>query len=131
VLAALAPVAAARGGRLVAVFGAGGGRDPSKRPQMGLAASQRAHRVILTSDNPRGEDPLAIIEGIRRGVRGDCAVEPDRAKAIAAAIGDAAAADVILIAGKGHEDHQEVAGTRLPFSDAAVAEAALGRRGPA
>jgi UDP-N-acetylmuramoyl-L-alanyl-D-glutamate--2,6-diaminopimelate ligase len=131
VLAALAPLAAARGGRLVAVFGAGGGRDPGKRPQMGLAASQRAHRVILTSDNPRGEDPLAIIEGIRRGVRGDCTVEPDRAKAIAAAIGDAAAADVILIAGKGHEDYQEIAGNRLPFSDAAVAEAALGRRGTA
>ncbi|MGB3935620.1 MAG: UDP-N-acetylmuramoyl-L-alanyl-D-glutamate--2,6-diaminopimelate ligase, partial [Burkholderiales bacterium] len=129
VLAALQPVAQARGGRLVAVFGAGGGRDAAKRPQMGFAASRRADRVVLTSDNPRGEDPLAIIAAIRGGIDGDCAVEPDRARAIEAAIGAADAADVILIAGKGHEQTQEIAGRKLPFSDAAVAGAALGRRG--
>jgi UDP-N-acetylmuramoyl-L-alanyl-D-glutamate--2,6-diaminopimelate ligase len=129
-LAALEPVARARGGRLVAVFGAGGGRDAAKRPQMGLAAARRADRVLLTSDNPRGEDPIAIIEAIRRGIQGgNHAVEPDRAKAIEAVIAEAAEADVILVAGKGHEDYQEIAGRKLPFSDAAVARAALGRRG--
>jgi UDP-N-acetylmuramoyl-L-alanyl-D-glutamate--2,6-diaminopimelate ligase len=129
VLAALQPVARARGGRLLAVFGAGGGRDAAKRPQMGLAASRRADRLVITSDNPRGEDPLAIIEAVRRGVAGECVVEPDRAKAIEATIAAAAAADVVLIAGKGHESFQEVDGRRLPFSDAATAGAALARRG--
>lgn len=133
VLSALKPVAQARGGRLIAVFGAGGGRDKGKRPVMGSVAAARADRVVLTSDNPRGEDPLAIIEAIRDGVpgkcAGDCVVEIDRAKAIDAAIASADAADVVLIAGKGHEGFQEIAGRRLPFSDAAVAGAALGRRG--
>jgi len=128
VLSALKPVARARGGRLVAVFGAGGGRDRSKRPVMGSVAAARADRVVLTSDNPRGEDAQAIVDAIRAGVTGDCAVELDRAKAITAAIASADAADVVLIAGKGHEGFQEIAGTRLPFSDAAVAESALGRR---
>jgi UDP-N-acetylmuramoyl-L-alanyl-D-glutamate--2,6-diaminopimelate ligase len=129
VLSALKPVAQARGGRLVAVFGAGGGRDKAKRPVMGSVAAARADRIVLTSDNPRGEDPRAIIEAIRHGISGDCAVELDRARAIDAAIGSADAADVVLIAGKGHEGFQEIAGRRLPFSDAAVAGAALGRRG--
>ena len=129
VLSALRPLAQARGGRLVAVFGAGGGRDQAKRPVMGRVASARADRVVLTSDNPRGEDPRAIVEAIRDGVSGDCVVELDRTKAIDAAIGSAAAADVVLIAGKGHEGFQEIAGQRLPFSDAAAAGAALGRRG--
>jgi UDP-N-acetylmuramoyl-L-alanyl-D-glutamate--2,6-diaminopimelate ligase len=131
VLAALEPAARERGGRLVAVFGAGGGRDPAKRPQMGFAAARRADRVVLTSDNPRGEAPLAIIAAIRAGIdgpRAECIVEPDRAKAIEAAIAAADAADVILIAGKGHESFQEIAGRKLPFSDAAVAGAALARR---
>ena len=92
-------------------------------------AGARADRVVLTNDNPRGEDPQAIVEAIRDGVSGTCLVELDRAKAIDAAIGSADAADVVLIAGKGHEDYQEIAGRRLPFSDAAVAEAALARRG--
>jgi UDP-N-acetylmuramoyl-L-alanyl-D-glutamate--2,6-diaminopimelate ligase len=129
VLAALQPIAQSRGGRLWAVFGAGGGRDAAKRPQMGFAAARRADRIVLTSDNPRGEDPLAIIEALRRGVARECAVEPDRARAIEAAIAGAGEADVVLIAGKGHEDYQEIAGQRLPFSDAAVAGAALARRG--
>ena len=128
-LRALHPVAESRGGRLVAVFGAGGDRDAGKRPLMGAIASRLAGRVVLTSDNPRGEDPAAIVAAIRRGVSGDCAVELERATAIACAIEAAAAADVVLVAGKGHEEYQEIAGRRLPFSDAKVAEAALGRRG--
>ncbi len=128
VLSALKPVAQARGGRLVAVFGAGGGRDKAKRPVMGSVAAARADRVVLTSDNPRGEDPLAIIEQIRLGVSGKCEIEADRTAAIESAIASASPADVVLIAGKGHESFQEIAGRRLPFSDAAVAGAALGRR---
>ena len=132
VLSALKPVAQARGGRLVAVFGAGGGRDKAKRPAMGSVAAARADRVVLTSDNPRGENPRAIVEAIRDGIGnigGDCVIELDRAKAIDSTIASADAADVVLIAGKGHEGFQEIAGRRLPFSDAAVAGAALGRRG--
>lgn len=131
VLQALKPVAAARGGRLAVVLGAGGGRDAAKRPAMGAAAARHAERVILTSDNPRSEDPLAIIEAIARGIPGVHEAEPDRARAIAGAIALAAPADVVLIAGKGHEAWQEIAGRRLPFSDAAVAEAALAARGRA
>lgn len=128
VLQALKPVAVARGGKLAVVFGAGGGRDAAKRTQMGLAASRRADRIVLTSDNPRGEEPLAIIEAIRRGVTGESIVEADRARAIGNAITAADPADVVLIAGKGHERFQDIGGQRLPFSDAAVAEAALMRR---
>jgi UDP-N-acetylmuramoyl-L-alanyl-D-glutamate--2,6-diaminopimelate ligase len=126
---ALHPVAQSRGGRLVVVFGAGGDRDADKRPLMGAIVSRLAERVVLTSDNPRGEDPGAIIKAIRRGVSGECVIEPDRETAISSAIESATAADVVLIAGKGHEEYQEIAGRRLPFSDAAVAGAALGRRG--
>jgi UDP-N-acetylmuramoyl-L-alanyl-D-glutamate--2,6-diaminopimelate ligase len=128
VLRALRPVAEARRGRLVAVFGAGGGRDADKRPLMGAAVSPLADRIVLTSDNPRDEDPAAIIAAIRRGVAREFAIEVDRARAIESAIASADPADVILIAGKGHESTQEIAGRRLPFSDAAVARAALGRR---
>ena len=128
VLSALRPVAAARGGRLAVVFGAGGDRDAAKRPAMGQVAARLADQVVLTSDNPRGEDPRMIIGAIRGGVGRDCTVEPDRAKAIEGAIGAAREADVVLIAGKGHEAYQEIAGQRLPFSDAAVAAAALGHR---
>ena len=133
VLAALQPVARARGGRLIAVFGAGGARDAAKRPQMGLAASRRADRVVLTSDNPRSEDPRAIVEAILRGIAPEymphCEIQLDRARAIDAAIDAAAEADVILVAGKGHESFQEIAGQRVPFSDVAAARAALERRG--
>ena len=131
VLHALRPVAQSRGGRLWVVFGAGGGRDAAKRPAMGRAASRLADRVVLTSDNPRHEDPAAIIEAIRGGVEGDCRIEPDRAAAIAAAIAAADEADVVLVAGKGHEATQEIAGERRPFSDAAVAAGALAQRRPA
>jgi UDP-N-acetylmuramoyl-L-alanyl-D-glutamate--2,6-diaminopimelate ligase len=130
VLQALRPVADARGGRLVAVFGAGGERDRAKRAPMGAIVSRLADRIVLTSDNPRGEDPMAILHDVQAGVGVGVAheLEPDRARAIASAIAGAAAADVVLLAGKGHETTQEVAGRRLPFSDVAVARAALGRR---
>src|SRR6185312_15387717 len=96
---------------------------------MGSVAAARADRVVLTSDNPRGEDPQAIVDAIRDGVSGACEVELDRAKAIEAAIASADATDVVLLAGKGHEAFQEIAGRRLPFSDAKLAAAALARRG--
>jgi UDP-N-acetylmuramyl tripeptide synthase len=83
--------------------------------------SRLADRAVVTSDNPRSEDPLKIIQAIRGGISGNCEIEADRAKAIAAAIDGADDADVVLIAGKGHENYQEIAGKRLPFSDAAVA----------
>ena len=120
-------VADARGGALVAVFGAGGDRDPAKRPLMGEIASRLADRVWLTSDNPRSEEPQAILAAIRAGVSTAHELEPDRAVAIARAIGRAAANDVVLIAGKGHESYQEIAGKRLPFSDVDAAESTLAR----
>jgi UDP-N-acetylmuramoyl-L-alanyl-D-glutamate--2,6-diaminopimelate ligase len=126
VLEALRPVAKARSGKLAVVFGAGGDRDPTKRPLMGAVATRLADKVLVTSDNPRGEDPHEIIRQIHAG-----AGEPDRARAIEKIIGDAAASDVVLIAGKGHENYQEIGGRRLPFSDAAVAQAALAKRGDA
>jgi UDP-N-acetylmuramoyl-L-alanyl-D-glutamate--2,6-diaminopimelate ligase len=128
VLLALRPVADARGGRLIAVFGAGGDRDPAKRPLMGEVAARLADRVLLTSDNPRSEDPLAIIEAIERGIAERCDIEPDRAMAIEQAVGGAALQDVVLVAGKGHEDYQEIAGRRLAFSDEAAVRSALARR---
>lgn len=129
VLQALRPMAQARNGRLVAVFGAGGDRDRSKRGLMGAVASRLADRIVLTSDNPRTEDPLAIIRAIEQGMSALHAVEVDRARAIESAIAQAADADVVLISGKGHEAWQESGGRRLPFSDAAVALSALARRG--
>jgi UDP-N-acetylmuramoyl-L-alanyl-D-glutamate--2,6-diaminopimelate ligase len=129
VLRALRPEAEARGGALVAVFGAGGDRDRAKRAPMGEVAARLADRVVLTSDNPRSEDPDAILRAIASGMRGAFVQEPDRARAIEGAVAAAGAADVVLIAGKGHETTQEIAGRRLPFSDAEVARAALARRG--
>ncbi len=128
VLATLRPVAAARGGRLWCVFGCGGDRDPGKRPQMGAIAGRLADRVVITSDNPRSEAPEAIIAQIAAGLgTTPHQIEPDRARAIEQALAAADPADVVLIAGKGHEDYQEIAGVRTPFSDAAVASAALAR----
>ncbi len=125
-LIALQPVAAARGGRLWCVFGAGGDRDAGKRPLMGTAASAYADRIVLTSDNPRSEDPLAIIAAIQAGLaRAPDLVEPDRGTAIRRALAGAAAKDVVLIAGKGHEQTQEIAGRQIPFSDADEARRAL------
>src|SRR5581483_10392598 len=129
VLAALKAVAVERGGRLAVVFGAGGDRDPAKRPVMGAVAERAADRPIITSDNPRSEDPLRIIDAIASGMRAAVPREPDRRRAIEKAVLEAAPEDVVLIAGKGHESYQEIAGKRLPFSDQAVARAALALRG--
>ena len=96
---------------------------------MGAVAARLADRVLLTSDNPRGEDPLAIISQIEQGIAQPHEVEADRARAIERVVSEAQDADVILIAGKGHEDYQEIAGRRLPFSDAQAARASLARRG--
>lgn len=128
VLATLRGTTRARGGRLLCVFGCGGDRDAGKRPLMGAAAERLADAVVLTSDNPRGEAPQAIIAAILAGMTGRPLVEPDRAAAIAGAVARADARDVILLAGKGHETYQEVAGARLPFSDLAVATSALAAR---
>ena len=128
VLQALRPVAAARGGRFAVVFGAGGDRDPTKRPLMGAIAARLADRVLITSDNPRSEDPLAIISQIQKGIQGKHEVEPDRARAIEKIISSAEKKDVVLIAGKGHETVQEIAGRRLHFSDEEHARSALARR---
>jgi len=106
-------------GQLWCVFGCGGERDPGKRPLMGQVAEELADQVVVTSDNPRGEDPMIIIENILAGLRhrDRAKVEPDRAKAIAETIRKAGKNDVILVAGKGHETYQEIAGRRVPFSD--------------
>ncbi len=113
------------GGRLICVFGCGGNRDTGKRPLMGEAAAVGADEIWVTSDNPRNEDPRQIIEEILTGSSAKSHVEPDRARAIFEAIGGAHHGDVVLIAGKGHEDYQEIAGERLPFSDVIVAQKAL------
>jgi UDP-N-acetylmuramoyl-L-alanyl-D-glutamate--2,6-diaminopimelate ligase len=122
-------------GSLVCLFGCGGDRDPGKRPEMGAVASHLADVVVLTSDNPRSEDPLAIIEGIRAGVAegSEVVVEPDRAEAIRLAIGRAAPGDVVVLAGKGHEATQTAGGRSWPFDDREQARRALAGRpgGPA
>lgn len=127
-LTVLREVAAARGGRLVCVFGCGGGRDEGKRPQMGAVAERLADAVVVTSDNPRHEDARAIIDGILGGMQQPPMVEAERGRAIAGAIANASARDVILLAGKGHETYQEIAGVRHPFADADAAKSALAAR---
>jgi UDP-N-acetylmuramoyl-L-alanyl-D-glutamate--2,6-diaminopimelate ligase len=129
--AALASARALAGsGRVVCVFGCGGDRDPGKRPDMGAVASLRADSVVVTSDNPRSEDPMAIIDDIRAGVTGPAAlvVEPDRARAIRAAVALARPGDLVLLAGKGHETTQVVGGQTLPFDDRTEAAQALAER---
>lgn len=129
-LMALRETAVVRGRRLVCVFGCGGNRDPGKRPLMGEVAARLADAVILTSDNPRDEDPQAIIADIARGATDAPSVRVimDRAEAIRTAIAEADTRDVVLIAGKGHETYQEIVGRRLPFSDVECAAAALAKR---
>lgn len=129
-LDALRPLANQRGGRLWCIFGCGGDRDNTKRPMMGALAAQKADHVIVTSDNPRSEKPEAIIAQVLLGAPPCSAlqVQSDRALAIAQAISQALANDVILIAGKGHEAVQEIAGVKTPFSDRAHAEIALQHR---
>jgi UDP-N-acetylmuramoyl-L-alanyl-D-glutamate--2,6-diaminopimelate ligase len=112
-------------GRLICVFGCGGDRDAGKRPLMGAVAARLADVVIVTSDNPRNEDPAAIIADIEAGMDDEYHIQPDRARAIAEAVAEAGRGDIVLVAGKGHEDYQEIAGVRHPFSDRSVAEQAL------
>ena len=125
-LAAVLRAARALGdGRLTVVFGAGGDRDRIKRPEMGRVARQLADAVIVTSDNPRSEDPLEIIGEMLQGAGTEVEVDPDRRAAIETAIGRAEDGDVVVIAGKGHEQGQEIAGVMHPFDDREVARAAL------
>ena len=114
-------------GRVICVFGCGGDRDHGKRPLMGDVAADGADVVIVTSDNPRGEDPQDIVDEITRGLASEVDVELDRARAIELAIETARAGDVVLLAGKGHEQGQEAAGQTLPFDDREVARQALRR----
>jgi UDP-N-acetylmuramyl-tripeptide synthetase len=130
VLTALRPMAQARGGQLWCVFGCGGDRDVGKRALMAQAAERGANHVVVTSDNPRSEAPDAIIAQIVAGLAAPARaqVQSDRALAIADVVQQADAQDVIVIAGKGHEDYQDIAGTKHAFSDLAHAQAALQRR---
>ena len=115
------------GKKLWVVFGAGGDRDPMKRPLMGEACAKLADRLVVTSDNPRSEDPGAIIDAILGGIGGDrrqsTVVEPDRKKAIEFALREAGEGDVVIIAGKGHETTQEIKGVKYPFDDREVVRA--------
>lgn len=116
------------GGRLWVVFGCGGNRDRGKRPLMGEVAGQLADIAVVTSDNPRHEDPEQIVQDVvagMRAARAEVVVQVDRRQAIQWAIQQAAAGDVVLIAGKGHEDYQEIAGVKTPFSDAEEVRSAL------
>ena len=112
-------------GQLICVFGCGGDRDAGKRPLMGAVASKLANVVIVTTDNPRGENPDAIVGEVVSGIGEKFVVEPDRAKAIHQAILLAKRGDIILVAGKGHENYQEISGVKYPFDDALIAQAAL------
>ncbi|SDK55862.1 UDP-N-acetylmuramoylalanyl-D-glutamate--2,6-diaminopimelate ligase [Methylophilus rhizosphaerae] len=118
-------------GKLSCVFGCGGDRDPGKRSEMGRIAGELADSVIVTNDNPRSENPYAIIATIAEGLTREFTMETDRAKAITQAVSLAGKGDVVLVAGKGHEDYQEIQGIRYPFSDAEWALNALKKRVPA
>jgi UDP-N-acetylmuramoyl-L-alanyl-D-glutamate--2,6-diaminopimelate ligase len=117
-----------RGGRVITLFGCGGDRDRMKRPRMGRAAGEGSDLVVLTSDNPRSEEPMVIIGEALVGVREtgtDCVVEEDRAGAIAIAIRSARPGDIVLIAGKGHEKGQILKDSTVPFDDVVVAAGVL------
>ncbi len=119
-------------GRVITVFGCGGDRDRSKRPKMGRAAGEGSDVVVLTSDNPRSEEPEAILAEAYAGVKGtaaQCVVEVDRTKAIALAIGAAQPGDIVLIAGKGHEKVQILKQGTVPFDDVEVAAQVLREHG--
>jgi len=119
-------------GRLICVFGCGGERDRGKRAQMAAIAERNADAVIVTDDNPRSEDGDAIVAEVMAGFARpqSIVVQRDRAAAIARAIGQASAGDIVLIAGKGHEPYQEISGVRHPFDDAAIAAGVLARARP-
>jgi UDP-N-acetylmuramoyl-L-alanyl-D-glutamate--2,6-diaminopimelate ligase len=131
VLRTVRPIAAAGGGRVIAVFGCGGDRDKGKRPEMGRIAALLADEVIVTSDNPRSEQPEAILRDVRAGVEAagkTARYVTDRREAIAEAFALARAGDVVLVAGKGHETSQIVGGRELPFDDRLVAKELLSKR---
>jgi UDP-N-acetylmuramyl-tripeptide synthetase len=130
VLSALRPVAQSRGGQLWCVFGCGGDRDRAKRPLMAAMAEQYADNIVVTSDNPRTEDPLAIIDEVLTGLkkRDAAQFEVNRATAISFTLTRAVPRDVVLLAGKGHEQFQEINGCKFPFSDLTIARAALDAR---
>lgn len=136
-LEALVPITQARGGKLWCVLGCGGDRDKTKRAPMAVAAYERSDHLVVTSDNPRSEEPVAIIDDMLAGLEQNGLTDKpihtivQRETAIATAVTRANAADVVLIAGKGHESYQEIAGVRYPFSDMTVAQAALAAREPA
>jgi UDP-N-acetylmuramoyl-L-alanyl-D-glutamate--2,6-diaminopimelate ligase len=117
-------------GRVICVFGCGGERDRGKRPQMAAIAERLADAIVVTDDNPRGEDANAIVAEIVAGLARPerAAIERDRAQAITRAIASARAGDCVLVAGKGHELYQEIGGRKLPFDDMAFARAALEER---
>ncbi len=115
-------------GRVIVVFGAGGDRDRGKRPLMGRVAADRADLVIVTSDNPRSEDPLAIIQDVLQGAGLEVEIDPDRRSAITRAVSLSRDGDVVVIAGKGHEQGQDVGGVVTPFDDRDVARQALRER---
>jgi UDP-N-acetylmuramoyl-L-alanyl-D-glutamate--2,6-diaminopimelate ligase len=123
-------------GRLITVFGCGGDRDRTKRPLMGAVAGRLSDLIVITSDNPRSEDPLRIIEEVQRGITADTRRDTaqriltvvDRREAIGKAIDTARAGDLVLLAGKGHEKYQVIGGQVLPFDDVAVAREALDRK---
>jgi UDP-N-acetylmuramoyl-L-alanyl-D-glutamate--2,6-diaminopimelate ligase len=127
---ALLPLAQSRGGELTCVLGCGGDRDAAKRPLMAAAAEQYAHHVVLTSDNPRSEEPQTILNQMRAGLKQahSAIVIADREQAIAQTVYQVRVQDVVLVAGKGHEDYQEIAGIKHPFSDVQHARAALAAR---
>ena len=128
VLQAVQPMVRSRGGRLWCVFGCGGDRDPGKRPLMAEVACRLADRVVITSDNPRSESPGQIIDEIQEGLGSSASVvsvEPDRALAIMQAVLGALPADLVVLAGKGHETYQEIQGVRHPFDDREWARAAM------
>jgi UDP-N-acetylmuramoyl-L-alanyl-D-glutamate--2,6-diaminopimelate ligase len=125
-------ITAQKATRVITVFGCGGDRDRTKRPKMGLAAGQGSDFVVATSDNPRSEDPMAILAEIEPGLKATSAryaIEPDRVAAITLALHQAKPGDVVLIAGKGHEKEQILAGCTIPFDDAEVALSALAELG--
>jgi UDP-N-acetylmuramoyl-L-alanyl-D-glutamate--2,6-diaminopimelate ligase len=127
---ALLPLAQSRGGELTCVLGCGGDRDAAKRPLMAAAAEQHAQHVVLTSDNPRSEDPQTILNHMLAGLKhaSKAIVIADRAQAIAQTVQHARTQDVVLVAGKGHEDYQEISGVKHPFSDVQHARDALVQR---
>jgi UDP-N-acetylmuramoyl-L-alanyl-D-glutamate--2,6-diaminopimelate ligase len=117
-----------RGGRVITMFGCGGDRDRTKRPLMGQAAGAASDVVVVTSDNPRSEDPMAIIDQVIPGLSGTSAtviIEPDRHRAIEMSIAQAREGDLVLLAGKGHEKTQTIAGRVIPFDDVAIARQVL------